>query len=139
VSYLLNQASLFGLYTYGLTILATSAAAGSFDLRLLAASVIAVEVSTIVRFVINDAWTFGDLHQRPLIERFLHFNLSSLASPVISLTCVNVLTPYLGIGYLVANSIGILLGMAWNWLYGTRVIWRHPEVSVPAAVGTRSG
>jgi len=46
------------------------------------------------------------------------------------MACVNLLTPYLGISYLVANSIGILLGLTWNWIYGTRVIWRHPEPSV---------
>jgi putative flippase GtrA len=142
VSYVVNQACLLGLYTLGLAFLPRYAGTrfGSFDLRLLVASLIAVEASIVVRFAINDSWTFGDMHQRPLGERFLHSNVSSLAGPVISLACVNVLTPYLGISYLVANSVGILLGLTWNWFYGTRVVWRHPGERIPGGfTTTRSG
>jgi hypothetical protein len=42
---------------------------------------------------------------------------------LIALASVNLLTPLLGISYLVANSIGIALGVAWNWLFSSRVVW----------------
>ena len=36
--------------------------------------------------------------------------------------------PSLGISYLVANSIGILLGLSLNWYCSSRVVWRQPAV-----------
>jgi len=59
-----------------------------------------------------------------MLLRLLTFNITSIGSPIISVTTVNVLTPNFGINAYIANSIGIALGMSWNWMWNTRVIWR---------------
>jgi putative flippase GtrA len=127
VSYLVNQAALVLLYDFVLTGLprATATPLGHVDFGLLVASVLAVEIAILVRFGLNDGWTFRSRRQNPFWQRLYQSNLSSLASPVISIAAVNVLTPLLGISYLVSNSIGILVGLAWNWVWSTKVVWRR--------------
>src|SRR6266540_3342488 len=96
---------------------------GHVDLGLLVASVLAVEISILVRFLLNDRWTFRSRRQSAFWQRLCQSNLSSLASPVISIGAVNILTPVVGISYLISNSIGILIGLAWNWVWSTKVVW----------------
>jgi putative flippase GtrA len=122
VSYVVNQTALYLLYDHAF---AGRHADHGFDKALLLASVIAVEVSILVRFSLNDAWTFRGRCDKPLATRFYQFNLSSFGSPLISLAAVNILTPQLGISYLVANSLGIAVGLAWNWLCSL-FIWPEP-------------
>jgi putative flippase GtrA len=95
------------------------------DSRLLIASIAAVEISIVSNFLWHDRWTFRDRVRKPLYVRFAQFNMTSLGSPIISTTTLNVLTPHFGVNYLVANSIGIMLGVTWNWLWNTRFIWRR--------------
>ena len=109
-TYLVNQALLVAFYE-------------GAGLGLLAASVLALEASILVRFALNDRWTFRSRCRRSLWQRFYRSNVTSFGSPVIALACVNLLTPALGISYLVANSIGIALGLTWNWLCSSRVVW----------------
>ena len=136
VSYLVNQGALFVLYEYAFDAWSrqVDSVIGRLDPALVLASVLALEVSILVRFVVNDRWTFRDRRQRRLAERFAQFNLSSFGSPLVSLAAVNILTPQLGISYLIANSIGILLGLGWNWLWSNRVIWAARN---PAPLATR--
>ena len=138
VSYLVNQAALCALYDRLLRGFDATIATpfGSLGGRLLVASILALEVSILVRFVLNDCWTFADHRDAPLLRRFYRFNASSLASPVFALAPVNVLTPAFGISYLLANSLGIAGGLAWNWVCSNRLVWgaRHPDsTSTPIA------
>ena len=50
---------------------------------------------------------------------------------MISLLTVNILTPVFGINYLVSNSVGVMLGLAWNWGWSVRVVWRPAEEAAP--------
>jgi putative flippase GtrA len=119
VAYVVNQALLAALYE-------------GADLGLLPASMLALEASILVRFGLNDRWTFRGRCGRSLWQRFYTANLSSFGSPLIALTCVNLLTPALGVSYLVANSIGITLGLAWNWLCSDRLVWADTTAPRPA-------
>ena len=110
VAYVVNQALLVALYE-------------GTALTLLPASVLALEASILVRFGLNDRWTFRSRYGGPLWQRFYRFNLSSFGSPLIALAGVNLLTPALGVSYLVANSVGIALGLAWNWYWASHVVW----------------
>jgi putative flippase GtrA len=126
VSYVVNQTLLFALYEGGLRRLASL---GGLNTGLLLASVLALEASVLVRFAMNDRWTFGAHHAKPFRQRLAQSNLSAAGGTAIALAGVNLLTPLLGINYLLANSIGIAFGLAWNWIWSTRVVWR------PVAVG----
>jgi len=98
--------------------------------RLLIASIVAVEISIVSNFFFHDRWTFRDRQKKPLPIRFAQFNLTSFGSPLISVATINVLTPNFGIHYFISNSIGIALGMSWNWLWNTRLVWRSRDQPV---------
>ncbi|HEY8171677.1 MAG TPA: GtrA family protein [Dehalococcoidia bacterium] len=134
VSFVVNQIALVALYEHVLASMSrdVDTPLGSLNVALLCASAIAVEISIIARFVLNDSWTFRSRRQAPLPQRFVRSNLSSLGSPVISLLAVNVLTPAFGMNYLVANSIGVLLGLAWNWGWSSLVVWPREQEAATA-------
>ena len=96
------------------------------DIRLLIASVMAVEAAVISNFYWHERWTFRhrELHA-PKIIRFFKFNLASIGSPVIAVATINVLTPVFGISPYIANTIGVALGASWNWVWNNHVIWRR--------------
>ena len=106
------------------------------DGGLLLASLLAMELSILVRFALNDAWTFRGRGGSSFVTRLVQSNVSSLGSPVIALGCLNLMTPLLGISYLIANSLGIALGLAWNWAWSSRVIWRLEATTEPAPLPT---
>lgn len=122
-SFVVNQALLAFLYEGAFSSLRGSSVLG-LDAALLLASLLAVEVSILVRFALNDCWTFRGHSAKPFRRRLIESNLSSLGSPVISLACVNLLTPLFGVSYLITNSLGIALGLGWNWLWSRHVVWR---------------
>ena len=132
VSYLVNQAALFAFYEFVLSGMRHSADTiiGGVNPALLIASIIAVEIAIVARFFLNDAWTFRDRRDQPLAHRFVQSNVSSLGSPAVAVLAVNVLTPVFGINYLVANTIGVALGLGWNWAWSTRVVWRQPPIDM---------
>lgn len=107
------------------------------DIRLLIASIVAVEIAIICQFNLHDRWTF---RRRPragwIGQRFIKFQVSSIMSPIIVVVTVNALTPALRdaagdesfIGTLapyISSAIGVLLGVAWNWTFNSLIIWPH--------------
>jgi putative flippase GtrA len=126
ISYAVNQALLFLLYerVFGKQDVLDFGPLRQLDGGLLLASLLAMELSILVRFALNDAWTFRGRGGSSFLTRLVQSNVSSLGSPVIALGCLNLMTPLLGISYLIANSFGIALGLAWNWAWSSRVIWR---------------
>jgi len=100
------------------------------DVRLLIATVIAVELAILSNFLWHNLWTFSDRSRRlPMLLRLVVFNITSIGSPIISVTTVNVLTPNFGVNAYIANTIGVALGMTWNWMWNTRLIWRKGNES----------
>ncbi len=145
IGYLVNQLVLYliydGPFTLGLPAKGDDWTTPLFyirDLRLLVASVAAVEAAILSNFLWHNFWTFSGASGQRIYYRFLKFNITSLGSPAISLLMTNTLTPYLGVHYLIANSIGILLGTTWNWLWASKVIWRRPPAPKRKRKGYRS-
>lgn len=132
IGYLVNQLFLFLLYDTPLG-LGLPPPGATFqtplfyirDVHLLIASVLAVEISIVSNFLWHRWWTFSERARQPMPLQFLRFNLGSLGGPAISLLMVNTLTPILDVHYLVANSLGILLGTTWNWVWASKVVWRR--------------
>jgi dolichol-phosphate mannosyltransferase len=104
-----------------------------------AALLCAIELAIISNFMLNNAWTFAD-RKLPLSEwprKFAQFNVSSVGSILIQLVVgwlgktiigfheIMRLTPTLTIdtGEVYA-AIGIVVGMVWNYLAYTKLIWK---------------
>ena len=101
------------------------------DVRLLIATVVAVELAILSNFLWHNVWTFSDRSRRMLLLlRLVTFNVTSIGSPIISVTTVNVLTPHFEVNAYIANSIGVALGMTWNWVWNTQLIWRKGKEPV---------
>jgi putative flippase GtrA len=137
LGYIVNQTALYFGYERLFAPLQrdTSVLGFPVDPALLVASAVALELSILLRFVLNDQWTFRDRREKALWQRLYQCNVTSLGSPAISFAAVNLLTPLFGISYLIANSIGVLLGVAWNWFCSDRVVWRDhmPAPNLSAA------
>jgi putative flippase GtrA len=111
------------------------------DIRLLIASIAAVEIAIICQFNLHERWTFRWRPQDGWIgQRFAKFQLSSIISPIIVVATVNLLTPELrsaagdndifrSLAPYIANGIGVLLGFIWNWTLNAFVIWPHQRRS----------
>ncbi len=107
------------------------------DIRLLIASIVAVEVAIICQFNLHDRWTFRWRPRAGWIgQRFIKFQVSSIMSPIIVVVTVNALTPALRnaagaetfIGTLapyISSALGVLLGFTWNWTLNSLIIWPH--------------
>jgi putative flippase GtrA len=94
------------------------------DIRLLIASVIAVEISIVFQFSSHERWTFRNRRQtgRTLL-RFLRFNLSSIVSPIIIVLTTNVLSVAFNVLPYISSAVGVLIGFCWNWTLNSMVIW----------------
>lgn len=107
------------------------------DIRLLIASIIAVEIAIVCQFNLHDRWTFRWRPRAGWIgQRFIKYQVSSIISPIIVVATINVLTPVLRdaagdesfIGTLapyISNAIGVVLGFTWNWTLNSLIIWPH--------------
>ncbi len=135
VAYFINQAALLLLYDV-LPLLPdkdTSVDLLLFthpDVRLLIASIIAVEFAIVFKFYAHEHWTFPD-RRKPgwRLGRFIQFNATHVLSPVITVTTVNVLTPVFSLSPYVSNTIGAFLGLLVNWGFSAYIIWpirHHP-------------
>lgn len=107
------------------------------DARLLVSSILAIELAVLFQFNSHERWTFRN---RPrdgwIVARFLKFNLSSIVSPTIIVVTTNALTAIVGWPPYLSASVGVLLGFAWNWTVGTRIIWPHARASILPGAAT---
>jgi dolichol-phosphate mannosyltransferase len=78
------------------------------------ASPIAIEASILTNFASNVVWTFGDRRGRGWARRCLKYHLSVLLGAIVNYAVLLLLIA-LGLPYLVANIVGILLGYLANY------------------------
>jgi len=98
---------------------------------------LAIEMAVISNFLLNNLWTFKDnkfslKDLKKLIIGFVKFNLTSLGSIVIQNLVLLFGVKLLGRSFLIENAlviIGILIGLIWNYLMYTKVVWKTPKKS----------
>lgn len=93
---------------------------------------LAIEAAVVSNFVLNNLWTFkeekfklNDL--KKLIAGFIKFNILSLGSIIIQNLVLLLGVKLLGRSFLAENGLvltGILLGLIWNYLMYTRIVWK---------------
>jgi len=93
------------------------------------ASVVAIEISILNNFLLNDYWTFSlrdevDSFTHNRFQRFLSFQCVSIVGFIINIGILYTLTENFGIYYLVSNLIGIVIVFFWNYLINRHITWK---------------
>ena len=86
---------------------------------------LSIEAAIVSNFLINNVWTFKANDLR--LSRFIKFNVLSFGSLVIQNLVLIIGVKLLGQSLIIENTLvllGIILGMIWNYLMYTRVVWK---------------
>ena len=150
IGFLINEAVLFLLYDGGLLGFVADKHEG-IDLglarpeaRLLYASIIAVEFAIVCQFNLHERWTFRQRNRDGnIFVRFLKFNAGSIVSPIVTVLCVNVLTPEIrdtaGRGHDRGEGGAVHRERVWRGAGVQLELHLHLEGDLAAAPGTRGG
>jgi dolichol-phosphate mannosyltransferase len=89
---------------------------------------IAIEVSIITNFILNNYFTFGDVHKPGLahfLGNFLRYNFFSAPGGVLNWVTTVVLTNTHTASYLIFNLVGIAIAMLWNYFANNLWTWKR--------------
>jgi dolichol-phosphate mannosyltransferase len=89
----------------------------------LLSSILAIEISLINNFALNDLWTWrdrGKAGKAEYFKRMLRYQITAGASMLANLVVLWVLTELFGFYYLASNIFGILCGSALNFVVNDR-------------------
>lgn len=88
------------------------------------ASPVAILLSMIVTFALNERWTWHDRGSGPLLQRALLYGSINSGGLLINwLTLVSL--ERMGLNYLVANLIGAGIAAVWNFSLNHALTWRQ--------------
>ncbi len=86
---------------------------------------VAVEVSVVANFVINDSWTFrNDRPPGGFFSRMLKFHLTRIFSIALNLGAYSFMVSVLAVNYLLSYFIATVLAFSVNFLTSVLWIWR---------------
>lgn len=89
---------------------------------------VAAELAMLSNFLLNDAWTFGDLSQRvpgvsSKLRRFLGFNAICSLGLLLNVLILNALFNWAGFNRYVANAVAIAAVTVWNYWLNRKLTW----------------
>jgi dolichol-phosphate mannosyltransferase len=95
-------------------------------LGLTRSKLVAAETAILTNFLLNDAWTFGDVAGRARglrakFRRFIGFNAICLAGLVLNVVILNLLFNLAGLDRYLANAISILAVTGWNYFLNRKL------------------
>ena len=101
------------------------------------ASAVAIEVSIISNFFLNDYWTFRDRRHGHIAVRLAKFNGLMLIGLAVNLAILYACTAYLGIDSAISNLIGIGAAFLLRYWLSVRFAWikKEEESVAPEASG----
>ncbi|WP_457750837.1 glycosyltransferase [Thermococcus sp.] len=86
------------------------------------ANIPATELAILNNFTWNDIWTFKDVRRKSLPRRLFNFHIAALTGAVVQWIIYAGLV-YIGLNYLVANLIGIIVSFIVRFLFNRHVTW----------------
>ncbi|PSH00027.1 MAG: GtrA family protein [Nanohaloarchaea archaeon SW_4_43_9] len=86
------------------------------------AKLISAELSIIFMFLLNEKWTFDA--QKDGLRRFLKSNLVRSGGVIVALVVLKVLYDLFGIPVILANTIGIIAGFGFNYVFESLYTWK---------------
>ncbi len=118
-----NIVGLTGVFVnQGILILLTS-----LGLYYLYSGIVAIEVSIISNFLLNDLWTFKDRRSGHILKRLVKFNILMLVGLVINLLILYALTDLLSLHYTISNLFGIGIASIARYLMSVKWAWLQPQ------------
>ena len=96
------------------------------ELNYLVGATIAIEITIVMTYVLNNAWTFASIQnsgRRNYLEGLLKTNLVRGTAIPIQLGVLYALVDWQGIQYLIANAIAILLSGVYRYVLDVRWTW----------------
>jgi len=92
--------------------------------ELIISSIIAIEISILSNFILNDRWTFKSKQKNNynLLRRFFRYNGVTIIGLIVNVGTLYILTHF-GLNYLLSNIIGIILGFISNYTGSELIVW----------------
>ncbi|MEZ7197982.1 GtrA family protein [Pseudodesulfovibrio karagichevae] len=95
-----------------------------FSVSLEIAAPIAIEVSIVSNFILNNLYTFRERDSRnSLMRRFLYFHVAAGVAGVVNYSIFMLLVKGVGMFDMFANCVGIAAGTVVNYLMNSRITW----------------
>lgn len=89
-------------------------------------SLVAVELSILSNFLLNNAWAFQDRSRGVFrFSALVRYNLVCAGAIVGSTTLLYLLTAHLGLYYLLANLLAITVTSVWNFAVNATWTWKQ--------------
>lgn len=88
---------------------------------------ISFSVAVLNNYLWNRTWTFGDIPRRPVAAQFPRFLLVSVAGLGIRTIIFVILFQVLGIWYIFATAVAIVVVLTWNFLVNLAWTFRDPS------------
>ena len=95
-----------------------------FSFALAVASPIAIFMSMIVTFTLNERWTWHDRGTGPVLHRMGMYFPINMVGLVINYLILSLLVHQFNVHYLVANLVGASVAAVWNFVVNHHVTWR---------------
>lgn len=111
VGLVVNQGLLFALVTY-------------FGVRVAAASPVAIVVSMVVTFLLNELWTWHDRGEGHVLRRASYYALINSGGLLINWGILIALHDA-GLNYLIANLFGAGVAAVWNFCLNNLLTWKR--------------
>jgi dolichol-phosphate mannosyltransferase len=106
---------------------------------LIVASIIAIEVSILSNFVLNDFWTFRDRRHGHVAVRLAKFNGLMIIGLVANLVILYAFTDYLSIAYTISNLIGIGAAFLLRYWLSVKFAWiKREEESIEPPIPAKA-
>jgi putative flippase GtrA len=94
-------------------------------MRLVLASPVAIFVSMVVTFMLNEAWTWHDRGSGPIVQRLGTYFPINTGGLIINWAILVYLAENQGVHHLVANLIGAGVAAVWNFGLNNAITWRE--------------
>jgi len=100
---------------------------GILDLPIWLGGIIAIEVSIVANWAINDIWTWRDKRNSPWFIRMAKYNIAAAITAFgVNYPLLLLLSEIIGINYAIANIVGIAFAATINFLINHH--WTYREV-----------
>jgi putative flippase GtrA len=102
------------------------------------AFIVGTEISLVSNFILNDCFTFGDLHARTFQARCLRYHVTSISRVLLTLGISFSLFHLLPVSALSAQAAALIIATGWNFVFHHVFTYGH-VAGHPSATTAQTG